>query len=372
MCSSDNVSTCKQVGLRLFPVVLALALFLAGEKKMMAQLPPVLTKAFTSVAVPVNQGVFVVFTVTNPNNVPLPGIGFIDLLPAPLVIGTPGFLSGTCGGGTITAVDGSNSITLANATLPALGTCKFQVQLVSPAAGFFTNTTGLPFFLDGNGIPVFGLAASAQLTVGNFFLLHTFPNVTSTPAVPIDATVGSGYIDLTNAGGLGADIFGPGLDQHIGSVCVNLYAFSQDEQEVACCSCLVTPNAAKDFKASDLVKNTLTGVIPTNITIKLLATIPGPDVNTPGVNTQATFNNQSCNPANTSLGPANLAPGLLAWAVTNHTLATNPNALGVTESEFLPASLSAGELTSLTQRCANIAGNGSGAGFCKTCENGSR
>jgi hypothetical protein len=193
--------------------------------------------------------------------------------------------------------------------------------------------------------------------------------------------VGDGVINITNTGALGADYFGP-LSGTTGDICVNVYAFSADEQEVACCSCLVTPNALVHLSAgTDLTQNTLTGVVPSSLMVKLLATVPGagttstvPGTNgvggsPAGVGTPAAFNGRSCNAAY-SFDTDNLAPGLRAWATVLHALPTTPVTYGVTEGAFLPAVLSPGEISKMTQLCQFIVGNGSGAGICKSCKLG--
>jgi len=193
---------------------------------------------------------------------------------------------------------------------------------------------------------------------------------------PVGGGVPGGYVDITNAGQLGADAFGP-LSGTTGRICANVYVFTADEQESECCSCLVTPNALVHLTAADLVGNPGNGVTPTlGIVVKLLATIPGvsatnPAGPPPGVGTNAgPFTGSFCNAA-APFATANLAPGMRAWATKFHTnTTTSPATTSLTETAFLPALLSQGELTKLTGLCQFLAGNQSGAGLCKACSLG--
>src|ERR1019366_7517653 len=87
---------------------------------------------------------------------------------------------------------------------------------------------------------------------------------------------GESYIDIVNTGANGAPLLGPGFGGAAGNICVNVYAFSPDEQLISCCSCLVTPNQVVDLGVNrDLTYKTLTGVVPPAVVVKLLSTLAG-------------------------------------------------------------------------------------------------
>lgn len=109
---------------------------------------------------------------------------------------------------------------------------------------------------------------------------------------------------------------------------------------------------------NDLVSNTLTGIRPNSIVVKLVTDGAGEN-----------FAGAAC--ANS----AALAGGALAWGTTLHSSSNvDPlpagSSFSITETPFLPATLGADELKSLTNRCTNIAGNGSTFGQCKSCRIG--
>jgi hypothetical protein len=112
--------------------------------------PPILTKSFADAELQLfgPNTTALRFTITNPNDVlALTGGGFTDNLPAGLAVASPNGLTGSCGGGTITATAGSSSISVSGATLPpgaslAPGvSCTFSVNVTGTAIGVQTNTT---------------------------------------------------------------------------------------------------------------------------------------------------------------------------------------------------------------------------------------
>lgn len=158
-------------------------------------------------------------------------------------------------------------------------------------------------------------------------------------------TAGDSYVDLSNAGAARALV--PG-----GDICANVYVFDSDEQLIACCACLLTPNNLKALSVrNDLISNPLTAGRPTSVTIGLVASAPV---------------SGACSPASPSA--QTLEPGLRAWATTVHALPAG--GYGVTENQLAIAPLDDSGLTKLTSTCAFIQSNGSSHGICTACRVG--
>ena len=310
--------------------------------------PPNLSKVFGEVSILPLSSTTLTFTLMNPNRiVTLDALQFSDTLPPGLVISTPSVVTGSCGGGTIVAPAGSNLITLGSAVLAPQASCTFSVNVSSDGSvvGYVTNTTSTVTSTE--ALP--GAAASAVLFIGQALQVNYSANL----------NVGESYIDIGNAGTNGDPALGPGFGAAAGNICVNVYAFDPSEELISCCSCLVTPGQTVSLGVNaDLTSKTLTGVIPTSVTVKLLSTLAGGN----GAST-------SCNSSAASAGI--LANGMAAFRTTLHATPV-AGSYASTETQFTPATLSAGEQASITGRCAGIIGNASGFGICSSCRAGAQ
>jgi parallel beta-helix repeat protein len=128
--------------------------------------PPTIAKSFAAASIPLNGSTSLSFTINNPNNNPnaantLTGIGFSDTLPTGLVVSTPNGLTGSCGGGTITASAASGAVSLTGATLAGSASCTFSVNVTGTAVGTQNNTTGAVTSVEGGA----GGTASASVIV---------------------------------------------------------------------------------------------------------------------------------------------------------------------------------------------------------------
>ncbi|MGP8247414.1 MAG: hypothetical protein ACLQVN_23250 [Bryobacteraceae bacterium] len=178
-------------------------------------------------------------------------------------------------------------------------------------------------------------------------------------------SAGESYIDITNTGYNGENLLGPGSVSTAGNICVNVYAFdATDEQEVACCSCWVSPNQVVNLGVNaDLTSKTLTGVIPPSVSVKLVATLAGGG----GTGAASTCAGSAATVTHASV----LVDGMVAWGTTLHPGPTTGSFV-VTETPFTPISVAAAsqDLDSIGGRCAAIIGNGSTYGICTSCRNG--
>ena len=164
--------------------------------------------------------------------------------------------------------------------------------------------------------------------------------------------IGDSVINITNDGSYN-------VSNSPASLCANVYTFAPDEQLIACCSCLVTPDGLNSISAqADLISNTLTGVVPTSIVVKIFSSKP---------NTGST-GAPSCSPSTVSY--SSLEPGIKAWGTTLHAAPTTPVSYQVTETPFTMGNLSNGEFISDVTECAYIGVLGSGSGICKSCATG--
>jgi hypothetical protein len=201
-------------------------------------------------------------------------------------------------------------------------------------------------------------AQDRQYSTDTAFQVRYTPNIPPAGSTAIPDSV----INITNTGARGGVTNLSGTSATVGgAICVNLYAFSPDEQMVACCSCPVTPDELVSLSvAQDIASSTLTPRRPTSLVIKLLATVPA---------------GGTCAGSAATVEIATLAPGLAAWGTTAHStgaLGTGPWV--ITETPFTPSTLGAGEITRLGSACSFIIGslgsNGFGFGLCGACRFG--
>src|SRR5260370_2941275 len=88
-----------------------------------------LTKAFGADSIPLNGTTSLTFTISNPESRAMTGVGLSDDLPAGLVVSTPNGLTGSYGGGSVTAAAGSNSILLSGASVAPGASCNFTLNV---------------------------------------------------------------------------------------------------------------------------------------------------------------------------------------------------------------------------------------------------
>jgi hypothetical protein len=233
------------------------------------------------------------------------------------------------------------------------------------------------------------LALSASAAFGQI-LIDTVGASFYAVGYAANLNIGDSVLNLSNAGIQGA-FFGATPFKTEGNICVNVYTFDPQEEEIACCACLVTPNGLNSLSAkADLISNPLTPAIPTSIVVKLVSSEPAVDttgaftVCNPAVVAGAAVGNvvapNAVIPYYTAAnGPGSVgftdpragrvATGFVAWGTTLEPNGT-PGNYGTVNVPYLASLLSVSELTALTSTCNFIQGDGTGFGICKSCQAG--
>jgi len=157
------------------------------------------------------------------------------------------------------------------------------------------------------------------------------------PGAPIDALV-----RLINPGTEGSPLTSP-----VGDVCANIYVFDSNQEMIACCSCLVTPNGLVTASvANELTNNPLVSVTPAAGVIKIMPTVA---------------NGATCSPT----APSSSSDGSLLTGISTH-LEVTGGASFITETPIPIAPLGSGEAAFLTSACTFVQylGGGYGKGTC--------
>ncbi len=324
--------------------------------------PPTLTKTFAPTLIGLGDSSTLSFTITNPNTAtPLTGVSFTDTLPTGLLVATPNGVSSTCTGA-VTASAGASAVSLAGGTLAAGASCTLAVQVTATAVGTLTNTTGAVTANETDP----GLPANATLTVASDAYQINYAS---------NLNLADGVINITNSGASAGAATPLVNGNSYGDICVQVYVYAPDQELAACCTCLVSPNSLHSYPVSfgpgNLLNGSPLGAAAAlanirqshSVLIKLLAT--------PTQGSPLSPNGVDCPyPANpgirvTSQGAiTGLAPGLVAWGTRAHPI--NTGVVNITETPFVPATLSAGELGKLTGDCKAF----TELPFCPGCRTG--
>ncbi len=127
--------------------------------------PPTVTQAFSPASVGENVAATLTITFTNTNGFALTQSGFTETAPANLVIQTSPAPTTTCGGALGTLTSSARAVTLADANIPANGSCTITMSVKSATAGGYTNSIAAQSLMTAPAGGNAASAAAASLTV---------------------------------------------------------------------------------------------------------------------------------------------------------------------------------------------------------------
>ncbi len=102
--------------------------------------PASISKGFGAAMIPVNGTTSLSFTITVPASNAASNVAFSDTLPSGLIVSSPNRLNNGCGGGMVTAVGGSGSVSYSTTGLTAGTICTISVNVTGDGTGVQNNS----------------------------------------------------------------------------------------------------------------------------------------------------------------------------------------------------------------------------------------
>jgi uncharacterized repeat protein (TIGR01451 family) len=321
---------------------------------------PTIAKQFVTNPVVSGQASTLLVTISNANAAPVTIASVTDTFPATPGAGlarapTPNPAT-TCAGGAVGSTAGS--VTLTGGTVPANGSCTFQIDVVAATAGSYVNTIAAGALTTNAGTN----AAQAQATL----VVGALANLAVAKAGPASVTTGGAIsytVTVSNAGpdAAGGAIFSDNVPAAITGVGASCLAAGG----AACGTANVAGNAVTStittLPAGGSVTFTITGTATGAAAVTNTATIAAPA----GVNDPVPANNTS-SVTTTVLAPdlalskahaGNLTIGANAtYTITVGNAGTAPSSGVVTVTDVLPAGLGFVSATGTGWACGFAAG----------------
>jgi hypothetical protein len=246
--------------------------------------------------------------INNPNpSTTLTGVGFTDTLPAGLVVSTPNNLTGSCGGGTITAIAGSGAVSLTGAALAASASCSFSVRVTGTTLGIKNNTTSPVTSVEGGT----GGTASAGIAVTEL-LPPTILKSFGAASIPLDGSTSLSFT-ISNPNCCIFPFFsGTGFTDTLPA---GLVVSTPNRLTGGCGGGTITAIAGSG--AVSLTGALLEAFSSCTFSLNVTGTTPGIKTNTTGAvtSTQATGSTASASVSVAAVGATTNIPTLEPWAL---------------------------------------------------------
>jgi len=134
----------KQTRFSALYLLLALICSIGAAPAMAGETGPDFDKAFLPDTIGPGSVSMLTFTIDNANSSePVNSLAFVDVFPFGMTLAAPGFVSNTCDG-TVTAVDGGNTVTLTDGLVGAFQTCEIVVNVIGTTDCGGLSPDGLP------------------------------------------------------------------------------------------------------------------------------------------------------------------------------------------------------------------------------------